>query len=153
MPEADGNRHSVRDVAPYGLVLVQGSWVLIAQCDLRKELRQFRLSRMNDLTILKDRFTFPVDFNLHNHRPAEDRHVLVRIQAHKDIADKIMGASNYFMESFEDHEDSLYVTFRVRQPEELLQWVLGWGANVVVLEPESLRDRVREETEKVFKRY
>ncbi|MEC0089008.1 helix-turn-helix transcriptional regulator [Paenibacillus macquariensis] len=153
MPEADGNRHSVRDVAPYGLVIVHGSWTLIAQCDLRQDLRQFRLSRMNDLSVLEDRFTYPVDFNLHNHRPAEDRHVLVRIQANPDIADKVKGSSNYYMESFEDHEDGLYVTCRVRQPEELLQWVLGWGADVVVLEPESLRDRVREEAEKMVRRY
>jgi predicted DNA-binding transcriptional regulator YafY len=152
-PEADGNRHSVRAVAPYGLVLVRGSWVLIAQCDLRQELRHFRLSRMNGLTVMEDRFTFPSDFNLQDHRPAEDRHVLVRIQAHPDIADKVKESNSFYMESFEDHEEGLYVTFRVRQPEELLHWVLGWGADVVVLEPVSLRNRVRDEAEKMFKRY
>ncbi|MER8170536.1 WYL domain-containing protein, partial [Acinetobacter baumannii] len=43
-------------------------------------------------------------------------------------------------------------TYRVRQPEEILQWILGWGADVVVLEPESLRERVRAEAEKIAKR-
>jgi predicted DNA-binding transcriptional regulator YafY len=150
---ADGNRHSVRAVAPYGLVLVHGSWILIAQCDLRQELRHFRLSRMSGLTVLDDQFTFPPDFNLQDHRPAEDRHVLVRIQANPDIADKVKESNSFYMEAFEDHEEGLYVTFLVRQPEELLHWVLGWGADVVVLEPESLRNRVRDEAEKMFKRY
>jgi predicted DNA-binding transcriptional regulator YafY len=152
-PEADGNRHSVRTVAPYGLVLAHGSWILIAHCDLRQELRHFRLSRMSGLTVLEEQFTFPPDFNLQDHRPAEDRHVFVRIQADLDIAFKVKESNSFYMEAFEDHEDGLYITFRVRQPEELLHWVLGWGADVVVLEPESLRNRVREEAEKMLKRY
>ncbi|BBH23465.1 transcriptional regulator [Paenibacillus baekrokdamisoli] len=153
MPEADGNRHSIRTAAPYGLVLVRGSWVLIARCDLRQELRHFRLSRMSDLTVLEDLFTFPSDFNLLDHKPVDDRQVLVRIQVHPHIADKVKESNNFFMEAFEEHEDGLHVTFRVRQPEDLLHWVLGWGANVVVLEPESLRIQVRDEAEKMFKCY
>ncbi|WP_240415699.1 helix-turn-helix transcriptional regulator [Paenibacillus periandrae] len=150
---ADGNRHSVRDVAPYGLVFAQGSWILVAYCDLRLELRHFRLSRMSDLIILEDSFTFPANFNLQDHKPADDRHVLVRVQVHPDIADKVKGAGSFFMTQMEDHEDGLLVTFHVRQPEELLHWVLGWGADVVVLEPESLRNRVREEAARMLKRY
>ncbi|MDF2961170.1 MAG: transcriptional regulator [Paenibacillus sp.] len=153
MPDADGNRHSFRAVAPYGLVLVHGSWVLVAQCSLRQELRHFRLSRLSGLTVLEDPFIFPPDFNLHDYRPADDRHVIVRIHAHPDIADKVKELNNFYMEAFEDHEEGLYVTFRVRHPEELLHWVLGWGADVEVLEPESLRNRVRAEAEKIYKRY
>ncbi|SFL99066.1 Predicted DNA-binding transcriptional regulator YafY, contains an HTH and WYL domains [Paenibacillus sp. 1_12] len=153
MPDADGNRHSVRDVAPYGLVFIHGSWILVAHCDLRQELRHFRLSRMSDLTALEDPFTFPSDFKLQGHKPADDRNVLVRIQVHPDIADKVKESNNFFITQFEDYEEGLYVTFQVRQPEDLLHWVLSWGANVVVLEPESLRNRVREEAEKMFKRY
>jgi predicted DNA-binding transcriptional regulator YafY len=152
-PGADGNRHSDRTVAPYGLLLVNGSWVLIAQCDLRHELRHFRVSRMSGLTVLEDRFTFPSGFNLQDHRPADNRHVIVRVHAQPDIADKVKELNNFYMEEFEEREDGLYVTFRVRQPEEILHWVLGWGADVVVLEPESLRIRVRDEAEKLFKRY
>ncbi|MCU6792010.1 YafY family transcriptional regulator [Paenibacillus sp. WQ 127069] len=153
IPGADGNRHSVRDVAPYGLVFAQGSWILVAYCDLRQELRHFRLSRMSDLTLLEDSFTFPTDFNLQDHKPADDRRVLVRVQVHPDIADKVKGAGSFFMTQMEDHEEGLMATFHVRQPEELLHWVLGWGADVVVLEPESLRNRVREEAAKMLKGY
>ncbi|MBJ8193235.1 WYL domain-containing protein, partial [Bacillus cereus] len=42
---------------------------------------------------------------------------------------------------------------RVRQPEEMLQWVLGWGAGVVVLEPESFCTRVREEIHHMLEHY
>jgi predicted DNA-binding transcriptional regulator YafY len=151
--EDDGNRQSIRTAAPYGLVLVNGSWLLIAQCDLRQELRHFRLSRMKDLTVLDDRFIYPPDFNLQNYKPTDDRHLRVRIQAHPSLAGKLKEANNFFMEELIDHEEGLLVTFRVRQIEELLPWVLSFGADVAVLEPESFRSRVREEAEKMLKRY
>jgi predicted DNA-binding transcriptional regulator YafY len=151
--EADGNRHSVRTVAPYGLVLLNGAWILIAVCDLRQELRHFRLSRMNDLTVLEDQFKVPPHFNLQDYQPTDDRHVRVCIQANLAIADKIKESNNYYMEQLEDHRDGLIVTLRVHRIEEILPWILGWGAEVLVLEPESLVFRVREEAERMLKRY
>ncbi|OMF49945.1 MULTISPECIES: YafY family protein [Paenibacillus] len=153
MPEADGNRQSVRVVAPYGLVLLRGSWVLIGQCELRQQLRHFRLSRMDKLIVLEDRFQLPVDFHLQDYKQTDDRHVTVRILARSDIADKVKEANNFYMEAIEERTDGLHILFRVRQPEELLQWVLGWGADMVVLEPESLRERIRTEVEKMLKCY
>jgi predicted DNA-binding transcriptional regulator YafY len=153
MPGTDGKRQGVRVVAPYGLVLILGAWVLIAHCDLRNEIRHFRLSRMSDLVILEDRFEPMPDFNLHEYKPPDDRNIYVRIRADREIADRIMETNYFFMEAAEDRPEGLIVTYRVRQPEEILQWILGWGADVVVLEPESLRERVRAEAEKIVKRY
>ncbi|MBA2938973.1 YafY family transcriptional regulator [Paenibacillus sp. CGMCC 1.16610] len=153
MPEADGNRKSTREIAPYGLALVQGNWILIARCDLRQEIRHFRLSRMTGLTVLEDRFLIPNGFNLNNYRPLDDRNERVLVLAHPEIADKIAETCHYYMESTEERKDGLLVNFLVRQPEELLSYILGWGGNVEVLEPESLRHRIREEAEKILKRY
>ncbi|WP_223070175.1 helix-turn-helix transcriptional regulator [Paenibacillus caui] len=153
LPEEGGNRQSVRAAAPYGLVFAYGSWVMIAHCDLRQDIRHFRLSRMTGLTLLEERFMVPADFHLHDYKPPDDRNTRVRIQVNPDIADKVKESNNYYMEAIEEHPDGLHVIFRVRQPEELLHWVLGWGADVTVLEPESLRNRVRDEAEKMLKRY
>ncbi|WP_237100161.1 WYL domain-containing protein [Paenibacillus azoreducens] len=65
-----------------------------------------------------------------------------------------MKESNYhFIEDMKEHQDGLDVVLRVRQMDELLQWVLGWGAGLIVLEPESFRNRIREEAQKIPKRY
>ncbi len=151
--EADGNRQSVRTVAPYGLVLHQGSWVLVAQCELRQNIRHFRLSRMSELVELEDRFILPADFLLDAYQPPDDRNVRVRIWVQPDIADKVRESNNFYIHTIEDHTEGLLVTLRVRQPEELLHWVLGWGSGVVVLEPETFRDRVRHELKKTLERY
>ncbi|MCR8656902.1 helix-turn-helix transcriptional regulator [Paenibacillus endoradicis] len=151
--EADGNRQSVRTVAPYGLVLHQGSWVLIAWCELREDIRHFRLSRMTRLIDLEDRFMMPADFHLDEYQPPDDRNVRVSIWVQAEIADKVRESNNFYIVTIEEHPEGLLVTLNVRQPEELLHWVLGWGAGVVVLEPESFRHRVRNELDKMLKRY
>ena len=43
---ADEERETERTVAPYGLALVQGAWMLIAHCDLRNDSRHFRVFRI-----------------------------------------------------------------------------------------------------------
>ncbi|WP_379137925.1 helix-turn-helix transcriptional regulator [Paenibacillus sp. sgz500958] len=151
--EADGNRQSIRTVAPYGLVLVQGTWILIAWCELRQDIRHFRLSRMTELMKLETGFKLPADFQLDEYQAPDDRKVLVRIQVQPDIADKVRESNNFYLESTEEHVEGLLMTFRVRQPEELLHWVLGWGGGVVVLEPKSFRHVVRKELKKALKRY
>ncbi len=153
MPEVDGTRQSYRIVAPYGLVFVHGSWILIAWCDLREGMRHFRLSRMTELTILEERFIMPSDFNLSDYEPPDDRNLRVVLQINRAIEDKVKEINNFYMESIEENEDSLRAIFRVRHPDELLNWILSWGADVVVLEPEPLRNRVREEIQKMLKRY
>ncbi|QUL54849.1 YafY family transcriptional regulator [Paenibacillus tritici] len=151
--EADGSHRSVRTVRPYGLVLNRGAWTLVAYCELRQEIRHFRLSRMSELTVLDDRFQAPADFDLHEYQPEDDRHVHVRILVQPEIAGKAAESGNFYLEAMEDQADGRLMTFRVRQPEDLLQWVLGWGADAVVLEPEALRNRVRDEAARMFSRY
>lgn len=151
--EADGNRRSMRTVAPYGLVLHQGAWVLTGWCELRQDIRHFRLSRMTELMELEEGFKPPAEFSLEAYQPPDERHILVRILVQPDMADKVKESNNYYLETIEDHPEGLLMTFRVRQPEELLQYVLSWGGGVVVLEPESFRQRMRNELENMLKRY
>ncbi|MFJ7746805.1 helix-turn-helix transcriptional regulator [Peribacillus sp. NPDC097295] len=153
LADSEGNRHSVRTVAPYGLVLVQGSWMLVARCDLRQEIRHFRLSRMTELINLEERFELPAHFDLWEYTPPDDRHLRVRLRFNHDIADKVKESNYHYMEDMEELQDGLHVVLRVHQLDQLLQWVLGWGAGVIVLEPESFRNRIREETKNMLKRY
>lgn len=153
MPEDDGNRHSFRSVAPYGLVFTSGRWMLLAHCDLRQSLRHFRLSRMSELSILDETYQLPAHFNLLEYRPLDDRNTFVRILLRPQMADLIIESNSYYMETTEVTAEGIVATLRVRKPEEVLQWVLGWGAEILVLEPESLKWRVREEAEKIVKRY
>lgn len=153
VPESDSNRKSLRVVAPYGLALVQGNWMLIGHCDLRQDIRHFRLSRMTELTILDQHFVIPHGFNLSTYRPPDDRNEHVLVRANPEMADKIAETASFYMETAEERSDGVWIHFRVRKPEELLYLILSWGGDVEVLEPESLRRQLREEADKIVKRY
>lgn len=153
MTDSTGSRHSERTAAPYGLVLVEGSWMLVARCDLRQDIRHFRLSRMTELIELDERFEFPEHFDLRDYTPSDDRHLRVCLRFNHDIADKVKESNYHYVDDMKEHQEGLDVVLRVHQLDELLQWVLGWGAGVLVLEPEALRNQIREEAQRILKRY
>jgi predicted DNA-binding transcriptional regulator YafY len=153
MPGTDGSRYNMREVSPYGLSLVQENWVLIARCDMRQDIRHFRLSRMTELSVLENQFLLPSDFDLNSYRPPEDRNEQVLIRAKPEIADKVMEALYFYMDAFEEQEEGVIFHFRVRYPEEILHYLLGWGGDIEVLEPESLRFRMKEVAINILKHY
>ncbi|QMV41891.1 helix-turn-helix transcriptional regulator [Cohnella cholangitidis] len=146
------DRRSVRTVRPYGLSFILGSWLLVGYCELRQEIRHFRLSRMTELQDLEVTFSLPPDFSMSKYVPANDRSIEVRVLASPAIADRVKESKFYFVASMEEVPEGVLVTLRVRDPEDVLHWVLGWGAEAKVLEPESLRSQIREEAMRMLER-
>ncbi|NUU79412.1 helix-turn-helix transcriptional regulator [Paenibacillus xylanilyticus] len=153
MPGTDGTRKNKREVSPYGLTLLHENWVLIGRCDMRQDIRHFRLSRMTGLSVLEDHFLLPDGFDLSSYRPPDDRNKRVLIRANPEIADKIIEAVHFYIESIEDHKEGVNFHFRVRYPEELLHHFLGWGGDIEVIEPKSLRFRIQEVATNILKHY
>jgi predicted DNA-binding transcriptional regulator YafY len=50
-------------------------------------------------------------------------------------------------------DNGLLVTLKLRHEEDAVQWLLGWGAHVRVLEPVTLRDRLIAEAQRMIDRY
>ncbi|WP_310550030.1 WYL domain-containing protein [Paenibacillus glufosinatiresistens] len=153
MADSAESRHSERTAAPCGLALVEGSWMLVAWCDLRQAIRHFRLSRMKDLIVLEDRFELPEDFDLKKYTPSDDRNIEVRLRFNLEAADRVKESGYPYLEEVEEHPNGLDAVLRVRRLDDPVSWVLGWGSDVLVLEPESLRARIREEAQRIVKRY
>ncbi|MGN7471498.1 helix-turn-helix transcriptional regulator [Brevibacillus sp. SAFN-007a] len=153
IPDPDGNRESIRDVAPYGLVLIGGLWVLLAYCELRKDIRRFRLTRMDGLTMLADSFELPDHFSFEDYKPPDNRDLEVQLLVQPTLADQVKEAKSFYIEEMEENPDGVLVKLRVRHVDEIFAWVLGLGAKALVLEPPSLREKIREEAEQLLKRY
>jgi predicted DNA-binding transcriptional regulator YafY len=75
--------------------------------------------------------------------PPEQRNIVVRALFDKQIA---YGCARPALTSWLrwDKPEGLMVVFRVRMESEIVQWLIGWGGNVRVLRPESLRRRLSE---------
>jgi len=152
---ADNDRGELteRTVDPHGLIYLGGVWLLSAYCHLRRAMRTFRLERVRQVTVLAETFTRQPGFSVHKLSGFQAQMVTVELLFDPEVAQWVRERPALYPSTYEDAPEGLRVTLEVRQPGEILGWVLGWGAKVWVLSPESLRVRLIEELEAVLKTY
>jgi predicted DNA-binding transcriptional regulator YafY len=135
---------TTREVDPYTLIHVQGTWYLTGHDGLRGQVRTFRLDRMEDLTELERTFIRPEGLQVRRPR-GDDRPIEVRALFAPEIARWVRESRYFFTTAEEEKPEGLLLTLHVRQESEVLAWLLGWGRHVRVLAPESLRRTIAEE--------
>jgi len=148
---ADGTP-TERTIDPYGLVWVNQRWILMAYCHMRQASRNFRLDRIEDLSFTGRTFERPANFRMEDSDPAE-RQQVVKVLFKPEVARWVQEQPHYFQTRAEMRPDGLLIEFHVRHENEIFQWVLGWGANATVIEPESLQMRIIEESKRILKTY
>lgn len=148
-----GSDAQIREADPYGLAHVGHSWYLSAYCHLRKDMRNFRLERMENLELLPRAFTRPVDFEVGLRSRAGQGSIVVKILFDRETSRWARESRWYDTVSEEETEQGLLVTLNVRQENEIMQWLLGWGQHVRVLEPDSLRELVMREARAMVEKY
>ncbi len=142
---------ATREVDPYALTHIAGSWHLTGHDHLRRARRNFRLDRMDTLTITDRGFRRPEHIAF-GPRP-DDRTIIIRALFDADTARWVREARSYFTVAEEETPDGLLVILTVRDERDVLQWLLSWGSHVHVLEPESLREQIAAEASALLARH
>jgi predicted DNA-binding transcriptional regulator YafY len=101
---------------------------------------------MEDLELLAKTFERPANFAMQEQR-SEVRDITVRVLFAKEVMRWVRESRSYYTVAEEETAEGLLVTLKIRQESEIVQWLLGWGRHMQVLEPESLRKRMVEEAE------
>jgi len=141
---------NTREADPYALVHIATTWHLVAYCHMRQGMRNFRLDRIENLELLTSTFTRLPDTQVRDHQRDEPRNLTVRALFDKEIARWVLESRSYYTVAEEETSEGLLITLQVRQESEVLQWLLGWGQHMRVLEPESLRKRLLEEAKGIL---
>ncbi len=133
-----------RDADPYALTHVGETWYMTAYCHLRHDIRNFRLNRIQVLKVSSAMFVRPVDLDL-TIRDQSSRSVTIRALFDVEAARWVQESPSYFQ--IDAHQDAAgwLVTLKVRQIDEVLGWLLGWGSRVRVLDPADLRAKIAAE--------
>ncbi|MGH9838812.1 MAG: helix-turn-helix transcriptional regulator [Blastocatellia bacterium] len=144
---------NTREADPFGLVHLGEAWYLIAHCHMRQDIRNFKVDRMTDVEVLDQGFERPPGFRLDSNPEDDNRNLIIRALFSLEVAPWVRESRSYYVTEMEDRPDGLLVTLRAHIEDEVFNWILGWGANVQILEPESFKARLATEAQKILEKY
>ncbi|MGH7324612.1 MAG: helix-turn-helix transcriptional regulator [Candidatus Rokuibacteriota bacterium] len=142
-----------RDVDPYHLTYFDGGLYLAAWCHKRKDVRLFAAERICSAEVLRQRFDVKKDFDLKAYLDKawgilQGDLVTVRVVFSPRVAHYIRERLWHPSQQFRDlPEGRLEMTLRVADTLEVRRWLLGYGTDAEVVEPEVLREALRQQAE------
>jgi predicted DNA-binding transcriptional regulator YafY len=154
-----GGKQTRRTVDPYRIWFFKGSFYLVGFCHLRNEVRIFSVDRITKPVLTDKRFTMREGFNFDEFMQsgfgvAGGVPEIVRVEFDRSVAryiqDKVWHESQKVSRK---GNGSVVFEACVALTPELNSWILNWGSHARVLEPESLREEIRSEAEKIADLY
>jgi predicted DNA-binding transcriptional regulator YafY len=136
-----------RKVDPLGLVYYSDSWNLIAYDHLRKDVRNFRLDRIRKMRMMMDRFERPADFELEEYlkeKGSNPRNERVTLRFHPRTYRWAKRSIPAEIEEEVQTDDGVQVTFYFENLDYVARWLLRYGTDVSVVEPDALRESLRQ---------
>lgn len=148
-----------RTVAPYKIWFFDTTFYMLAYCRLRGEIRLFALDRVKSLATTDEQFETPDDFDVDALLQSSfgaflGEPVEVVIWFSADIAGYIEEKVWHASQEIEKQDDgSILFRVNVAGTDEIMFWVLTWGAQAKVIKPLSLRDAIKSEVDKMRDAY
>lgn len=145
---ASQNCETDRIVDPLHLSLVDNDWYLIAYCHTRQEIRMFSTVRIRGSEPTGQKFQRPDDFDITKYlgnsfravRGESDQIWNVRLRFGPEMSGRISEKVWHHTQTLEPQSNgSVIMNLQVSSLIELRRWVLYWGADCQVLEPEELK--------------
>jgi proteasome accessory factor B len=152
------NEDTLRIIRPYELLINDGALNVVGYCELRNDLRDFRVSRIKAITLLDETFSIPEDYFI---KRARNKFIHLSGNNIEQITLTFEGQTAKYVQEYEaDLADEIVktengITFirNTAVTEELVRWVMQFGSGVKVLSPVSLRDKVKLELQKGLEQY
>jgi len=139
-----GREVVARTIDPYHGVRFEGEWYVVGQCYLRNEIRTFSLSRISAAKKTGSVFQIPNDFDFkklsgsHFGVHWSNNEIKVRIRFNKGAADYIRERTWHPSQEIVECENrDVILSLTVNHLLELKRWILSWGEDAQVLEPDS----------------
>ena len=155
---APGSQQADRLVDPYTLLPYLKSWYLIGMCHLRKEVRMFKVDRIQAIARTGEHFAVPEGFDLASYlghtwgllRGEAGVPEEVVLEFAPEAARWVRDEEWHPSQRVEDLPDGrVRLTFYVGITPEMRRWVLGFGRQVRVVRPTHLAEWMVQEARAV----
>ena len=155
-----GKKPVTRTFDPYHGVRFEGDWYIVGFCYLRKEIRTFSLSRITKATKTGVQFQVPEDFDFQRLSGSHfgvhwsDGDIDVKIRFSKRVADYIRERAWHPTQEIVKHDDGdVILSMTVNHLLELKRWVLSWGDEAQVLEPNTFVQEIKKTARNITQKY
>ncbi len=155
----DNVRLRTRVIHPYGVFDYEGALYFYGYCEVRREVRFFKFSRVNNFKILNDKFKTNVKYNLKkiinkSFGIIDDEPTNFKLKIHYPMSQIVRERQYSMNQIIEDiDEETIYFEAKLKGYEEVKAWVMSMGSFVEVIEPMKLRDEILDEAKNVIKKY
>lgn len=148
-----------RVVDPYIMEIREGCYHLIGFCHLRNEVRDFRISRIKKLEMLDETFVRPENFYEQYSKDrfekmTGDEKIDLKIIFEDQAAKYVKEYESSKADKITDLDDNrILFEKKTTYTPDILQWVLRFGADAEVIEPEGFRFEVMWEAKRMAQKY
>lgn len=157
------NSVSERTVEPLHLAYLQNVWVMTGYCHLRQDVRNFRLERIDALTVTTQTF----EPRIKDIGPDTDRYqqdVMVRFdpaivrwvkesQHFTFVREEPAVGVDSALGTTVNHDEGKVMVYRVRSSEQIVPWLMGWGSTFEVLDPPEIRQELERIAKQIVERH
>lgn len=145
-------------VEPLGLVWNNDRYYLVANYLEENEIRQYRLDRMRNVQMLNDFFVPDPSFNLHEYTSKMfhmfgGEMISLEAEFNQELLNMLIDRFGVTANIKDQTDGTIRLKAQVVMSEGLVRWLLRWGADVKVLHPQSLVQRMKEEITKMYDHY
>lgn len=143
---------SKRNVEPIKLVFKSKDWYLYGFCLLKNDFRFFKLTRIKGLEVLAETFTREVSYIPKIETTIKnERTISVKLKFAPQVAFRIY--DEFTDNVTEDNQGNLYVCIDLPDTEIMYSYLFSFGNSVEVIEPDYVRDRMKDKLLLMLKKY
>lgn len=154
---------SERIIRPYGVVVKNSQWYVTAFCEVKKEIRVFKCSRIINIEILKESFGMPKNFCLeefwNNSKQSFMKQASLEIEHNTyPVKIKLYEEKKKLLEGFNilsymNIENNWFYDIDMISFETACSVIFSFSDRIEVLEPAELRDYIIRKTNKILYLY
>ena len=143
---------SHRRIEPYFVIFQWTAWYVFGFCLQRRDWRMFKLTRLWNLSPCDEIYSprdLPPERRGFFGSPADD----VRLVALFDPSQRYKLIEYYGMDCYTETDGGLKFEINFTNSDYIVEWLLGFGGGVKVLEPDHIADGILAAAEKIISNY
>jgi len=143
-----------QEIYPLGMVYHRGSLYLIAWSSRRKEVRTYKVDRIDDVDLQNFQYQVPEGFSLQDwleksfgvFRSGSELLQTIRVHFTRDVARYVRESNWHPSQKLEPQNDgSVIAEFQLPDTAEIKRWIMSFGRAAKVLAPDDLTAEIRDD--------